>query len=160
RIPYTPLFRSAARRRRRGGRRGARRPRAALGAALPGARSGRPGGRRARAVGAGGAVAVITALVVALLALTAFAYVALPLISPRHADPPPDDTDPVLAGLQEEKTALLRAIAELDVRTDLTAERRERLRQRYETKAAATLKAIDARTAEIESRGRRAAGGA
>ena len=103
---------------------------------------------------------MITALVVALLALTAFAYVALPLISPRHADPLPDDTDPVLAGLQEEKTALLRAIAELDVRTDLTAERRERLRQRYEAKAAATLKAIDARTAEIESRGRRAAGGA
>ena len=40
---------------------------------------------------------MITFLVVALLALLAFAYVALPLLSPRHADPLPDDTDPVLA---------------------------------------------------------------
>ena len=106
---------------------------------------------------------MITFVVVALLALLAFAYVALPLLSPDHADPLPDDADPVLAGLQEEKTALLRAIAELDLRQDLAAERREQLRRRYEAKAAAAIKAIDARQAELAARRRRAgapAGGA
>lgn len=100
---------------------------------------------------------MITFLVVALLALLAFAYVALPLLSPRHADPLPDDTDPVLAGLQEEKAALLRAIAELEAREDLDPERRERLRLRYEAKAAAALKAIDARQAALAAGGWRGA---
>ncbi len=103
---------------------------------------------------------MITFVVVALLALLAFAYVALPLLSPGHADPLPDDTDPVLAGLREEKEALLRAIAELDAREDLAEERRERLRRRYEAKAAATLRAIDARRAELDARGRRGAAAA
>lgn len=98
---------------------------------------------------------MITFVAVALLALIAFAYAALPLLSPRHADPLPDDTDPVLAGLEEEKAALLRAIAELDAREDLAAERREQLRRRYEAKAAATIKALDARRAAVAARGRR-----
>ncbi len=97
---------------------------------------------------------MITVIVVALLALLVFAYVALPLISAAYTDPLPDDSDPVLTGLGEEKDALLRAIAELDTREDLTEERREQLRRRYEAKAAGTLKAIDARAAELAARGR------
>jgi tetratricopeptide (TPR) repeat protein len=99
---------------------------------------------------------VITFLAVAVLAVLAFAYAALPLISSRYTDPLPDDSDPVLTGLEEEKAALLRAIAELDLRTDLAPERREQLRTRYEAKAAATIKALDARRAELEGRGRKA----
>ena len=97
---------------------------------------------------------MITFLVVAVLALLAFAYVALPLIAPRHADPLPDATDPVLAGLRDEKAALLRAITELDERTDLQPERREQLRARYEAKAAAALRALDERAAELGARER------
>src|SRR5690606_40313540 len=139
----------------RGRGRGAGRPRAPGGGALPRARGGRPRGPRGREGRAGGPERVITFVAVALLALIAFAYAALPLLSPRHADPLPDDTDPVLAGLEEEKAALLRAIAELDAREDLAAERREQLRRRYEAKAAATIKALDARRAAVAARGRR-----
>lgn len=97
---------------------------------------------------------MITILLVAILAVLAFAYIALPLFAPRHADPLPDDTDPVLAGLGDEKAALLRAISELDERTDLSESRREQLRTRYEAKAAATIKAIDQREAELAARSR------
>lgn len=96
----------------------------------------------------------MTIVVVALLAVLAFAYVALPLIAPRHADPLPDYTDPVLAGLEDEKAALLRAITELDERTDLDPKRREELRARYEAKAAAAMRAIDERRAELGDRSR------
>ncbi|HEX7000281.1 MAG TPA: hypothetical protein VF164_01145, partial [Trueperaceae bacterium] len=97
---------------------------------------------------------MITFVVVAVLALLAFAYVALPLIAPRHADPLPDATDPVLAGLRDEKAALLRAITELDERSDLNPERREQLRARYEAKAAAAIRALDEREAELGARER------
>lgn len=95
---------------------------------------------------------MITLVIVAMLALLAFAYIALPLLAPKHTDPLPDDTDPVLAGLNDEKNALLRAITELDERTDLAPERREQLRTRYEAKAAAAIRAMDERQAELEAR--------
>lgn len=95
---------------------------------------------------------MITLLLVAVLAVLAFAYIALPLVAPRHADPLPDDSDPVLAGLSDEKAALLRAISELDDRTDLSEPRREQLRTRYEAKAAAAIKAMDQREEELAAR--------
>src|SRR5690606_37260281 len=143
-----------ARRRSDRGRDGTPHPGPPLAAPIPRTHRGgpcRPGARPVRA-GLGGDL--ITFLVVAVLALLAFAYVALPLIAPRHADPLPDATDPVLAGLRDEKAALLRAITELDERTDLPPERREQLRARYEAKAAAALRALDERAAELGARER------
>ena len=97
---------------------------------------------------------MLTAILIGALALIAFAYVALPLLAPNQADPLPDDRDPVLVDLQEEKAALFRAIRELDARTDLAPERREQLRARYEAKAAKVLRAIDDREAELAGRAR------
>lgn len=93
-----------------------------------------------------------TAIVLTLLALLLLGYVALPLVFPGQSDPLPSRRDPVLEELREEKEALLRAIRELDGRTDLPAARRAELRQRYEAKAAQTLRAID--DAEAERAGR------
>lgn len=98
---------------------------------------------------------MLTFVLIALLALIAFAYVALPLLVPGQADPLPDDRDPVLAGLRDERDALYRAIKELDARDDLAPERREQLRQRYEARAAQTLKAIDQRNLELQHGPRR-----
>ena len=97
---------------------------------------------------------MLTAILIGALALIAFAYVALPLLAPNQADPLPDDRDPVLVDLQEEKAALFRAIRELDARGDLAPERREQLRARYEAKAAKVLRAIDDREAELAGRAR------
>ncbi len=97
---------------------------------------------------------MLTAVLIAVLAVIAFAYVALPLLAPNQTDPLPDDRDPLLVDLQEEKAALFRAIRELDQRTDLAAARREELRARYEAKAARVLRAIDDREAELAGRAR------
>lgn len=88
-------------------------------------------------------------LFVALLAALLFAYLAIPLLFPRQADPLPDLRDPVVQDLEEERDALLRAIRELDARTDLPEARREALRGRYEAKAAKVLRALDERQGEV-----------
>lgn len=88
---------------------------------------------------------MLTGLFIGLLVLIAFFYAALPLLAPGQADPLPDDRDPQLVDLTEEKDALLRAIRELDAREDLPLERRRQLHERYEAKAAKVLTAIDAR---------------
>lgn len=95
---------------------------------------------------------MLTLLIIALLALIAFAYVALPLLVPSQADPLPDYSDPVLSGLRDERDALYLAIKELEGRSDLPAERREQLRVRYEARAAATLHAIDERNLEVQGK--------
>jgi mono/diheme cytochrome c family protein len=88
---------------------------------------------------------MLTTVLIVLLGVALFAYVALPLILPGSADPLPADRDPVTADLEEEKAALFRAIRELDAREDLSAERHEQLRARYEAKAARVLRALDER---------------
>ncbi len=98
---------------------------------------------------------MLTAIVIAALALIAFIYVAIPLLLPDQVDPLPDQRDSVLVDLAEEKTALLRAIRELDNRADLPLERRRLLHQRYEAKAAKVIVAIDEREATLASRGRK-----
>lgn len=82
-------------------------------------------------------------VIIVLLALILFALVVLPLLVPSYRDPLPDTRDPVLLDLEEEREALFRAIRELDAREDLSAERREALRQRYEAKAAKVLRRLD-----------------
>ncbi len=96
---------------------------------------------------------MITGILVGLLALALLGFVAVPLLAPDQADPLPEEGDPVLQELREEKQALLRAITELDGRTDLPVARREELRNRYEAKAARTMRALD--EAEAERRGER-----
>lgn len=91
----------------------------------------------------------ITVIFIALLALVAFAYVAVPLIFPAISDPLPDDRDPVLVDMGEERDALFAAIAELDAREDLPAERRATLHDRYEAKAAQVITRMEARRAEL-----------
>lgn len=95
---------------------------------------------------------MLTTLLIVLLALIAFAYVSLPLLFPAQADPLPDDRDPLLTDLQEERDALFRAIRELDHRGDIAAERLAELRARYQAKAAKTLEAIDARQQALAGR--------
>src|SRR5690606_23858645 len=95
-------------------------------------------------------------LVVALAAI-AFAYVVVPLVLPAQADPLPDDRDPILTDLQEERDALYRAIRELDSREDIAPQRLAELRSRYEAKAAKTLQALDARQQELSGRAPRPA---
>lgn len=92
-----------------------------------------------------------TALIV-LLAIVLTGLVALPLAAPGQADPLPDDRDPDLLDLQEERDALLGAIRELDARDDLPAARRDELRARYEAKAARVLRSLDERSDELEGR--------
>ncbi|ADI13549.1 tetratricopeptide repeat protein [Truepera radiovictrix] len=87
-------------------------------------------------------------LFVLLLAALLFAYLAIPLLFPRQSDPLPDLRDPVTQDLEEERDALLRAIRELDARTDLPEARRAALRGRYEAKAAKVLRALDERQRE------------
>lgn len=88
---------------------------------------------------------MLTVLLIVLLGLALFVYVAMPLLNPRGADPLPVEHDPVATDLEEEKLALFRAIRELDGRDDLATERREQLRARYEAKAARVLRALDER---------------
>ncbi|MEX2541822.1 MAG: c-type cytochrome [Trueperaceae bacterium] len=91
---------------------------------------------------------MLTSVIIILLALALFGYVALPLLNPRGADPLPPERDPVTSDLEEEKAALFRAIQELDSREDLPPERRAQLRARYEAKAARVLRTLDERPDE------------
>lgn len=101
---------------------------------------------------------MLTSAIVVLLLLLTLAYAAVPLFARRAVDPLPDDRDPLLVDLEEERDALLRAIRELDGRADLEAPRREALRARYEAKAAQVLRALEARrTSEASGRHERAA---
>ncbi len=95
---------------------------------------------------------MLTTIVIGLLVLIAFFYVAIPLLAPDQVDPLPDDRDPHLVDLTEEKAALLRAIQELDARVDLPEDRRRQLHERYEAKAAKVLTAIDEREAALAAR--------
>lgn len=97
---------------------------------------------------------MLTGILIGALALIAFLYVAVPLLAPGQSDPLPDDRDPVLVDLAEERDALFRAIRELDAREDLPLERRQQLHERYEAKAAKVLVALEKR--ENELKGRRA----
>jgi mono/diheme cytochrome c family protein len=67
----------------------------------------------------------------------------VPLFSRKAVDPLPDDRDPVVVDLEEERDALLLAIRELDGRLDLPDARREALRARYEAKAAQVLRTLE-----------------
>lgn len=95
---------------------------------------------------------MLTVIAVVALALITVTYAAVPLLARRQVDPLPDDRDPRLVDLEEERDALLRAIRELDARSDLSAERRDALRARYESKAARVLKALEAQHASVDSR--------
>ncbi len=94
---------------------------------------------------------MLTSVIVVLLLLVTLAYAAIPLLARKAVDPLPDDRDPVLVDLEEERDALLRAIRELDGRTDLEASRREALRARYEAKAGQVLRVLEDRRASPES---------
>lgn len=90
---------------------------------------------------------MLTTVLIIVLALLVVTYAALPLLGPRSLlDPLPNDRDPLLADLEEERDTLLRAIRELEGRHDLAPERRDALRARYEAKAALSLKALEAET--------------
>lgn len=91
---------------------------------------------------------MLTLILVVLLVLVTVSYAVVPLLAPRQVDPLPDDRDPVTVDLEEERDALLRAIRELDAREDLSGERRDRLRARYEAKAAQVLRSLEERKAQ------------
>jgi len=95
---------------------------------------------------------VLTTVFVTLLILIAVAYAAVPLLFPRQADALPDERDPELLDLEEERDSLFRAIRELDARDDMPSAQRDALRARYEAKAAAVLRAIDQRNADLKGR--------
>lgn len=88
---------------------------------------------------------MLTAIIVLALLLITLSYAVVPLFAQRQVDPLPDDRDPVTVDLEEERDALLRAIRELDARADLGQERRDRLRARYEAKAAQVLRSLEER---------------
>ena len=91
----------------------------------------------------------MTVVFIVVLAFLLFTYLAIPLLVPGQADKLPDLRDPVTQDLEEERDALLRAIRELEARTDLPQARRDALRARYEAKAAKVLRALDERPAEV-----------
>ncbi len=93
---------------------------------------------------------MLTSIIIILLAILFFAYVAIPLLFPSQTDKLPDLRDPIKQDLEEERDALFRAIKELELRTDLAVSRREQLRARYEAKAAKVLRSLDDRTAELK----------
>lgn len=95
---------------------------------------------------------MLTGILIGALALIAFLYVVLPLVAPGQTDPLPDDRDPVLVDLGEEKDALFHAIRELNAREDLPLERRQHLHDRYEAKAAKVLARIDEREKVLAGR--------
>ncbi len=99
---------------------------------------------------------MLSVMLLVLLAVVIFAYVALPLIVPNYADPLPNMRDPVEEDLEEERDALIKAIRELDSRSDLPQERRDSLRARYEAKAAKTLRALDEYNARDKGNRKRA----
>ncbi|MDF1521440.1 MAG: c-type cytochrome [Trueperaceae bacterium] len=88
---------------------------------------------------------MLTSVIVVLLVLVTLAYAVVPLFVRKGVDPLPDDRDPVVVDLEEERDALLLAIRELDGRLDLPAARREALRARYEAKAAQVLRTLEQR---------------
>ena len=90
----------------------------------------------------------MTVIFIVVLAALLFIYLAIPLLVPGQADKLPDLRDPVTQDLEEERDALLRAIRELEARTDLPEARRDALRARYEAKAAKVLRALDERPAQ------------
>ncbi len=96
---------------------------------------------------------MLTLVLVLLLSLIAVAYAAVPLLAPGQTDPLPDERDPELLDLEEERESLFRAIREVDARDDMSEARRDALRARYEAKAATVLRAIDQRQAELAGRG-------
>lgn len=85
---------------------------------------------------------MVTTLIL-VLALVFLAVLALPFFTRQLTEPLPDTSDPVRRDLEEERDALLRAIHELGERGDLSEERREHLRGRYEAKAARVLEQLD-----------------
>lgn len=93
---------------------------------------------------------MLTVIIIVLLALIFFTYVAIPLIFPGQSDRLPDSRDPIKQDLEEERDALFRAIKELDARNDLAQTRRDQLRARYEAKAAKVLRALDERQLELK----------
>jgi hypothetical protein len=93
---------------------------------------------------------VLTMILILVLVLVAVLYAAVPLVAPRQVDPLPDERDPVLQDLEEDREALFRAIRELEARLDVAPEQREQLRARYEAKAAVVLRAIDDRRAVLD----------
>jgi tetratricopeptide (TPR) repeat protein/cytochrome c553 len=86
---------------------------------------------------------MLSIVLIVILALVMFIYLAIPLLVPSYADPLPSTRDPVAEDLEEERDALIHAIRELDNRQDLAQERRDELRARYEAKAARVLRALD-----------------
>jgi cytochrome c-type biogenesis protein CcmH/NrfG len=82
-------------------------------------------------------------IIVILLALVLLSYALIPLLFPLQADRLPSYKDPLLQDLEEERDALFRAIRELESREDLSPERREQLKTRYEAKAANVLRQLD-----------------
>lgn len=98
---------------------------------------------------------MLTTIIVTLLAILTLAYAAAPLIGRRpYVDPLPDESDPLLADLEEERDALLRAVREVEGRSDLAPERRDALRSRYEAKAAITLKKLEETRATLATSNR------
>ncbi len=99
----------------------------------------------------------MTTVFIIVLAVLLFIYLAVPLLVPGQTDTLPDLRDPVTQDLEEERDALLRAIRELDARTDLPEARRDALRTRYEAKTAKVLRALDERpVSSVDTRTRRA----
>ena len=90
----------------------------------------------------------MTAVFIIVLAVLLFVYLVIPLVVPGQTDRLPSLRDPVTQDLEEERDALLRAIRELDARTDLPEARRDALRTRYEAKTAKVLRALDERPAQ------------
>lgn len=95
---------------------------------------------------------MLTFVFVTLLVLIAVTYAAVPLLAPRQVDALPDERDPELLDLEEERESLFRAIREVDARHDMPEARRDALRARYEAKAAGVLRSIDQRQAELAGR--------
>lgn len=99
----------------------------------------------------------MTLLAIIIIALALLGLIIAPLLNRNLADPLPDLRDPVLVDLEEERDALLRAIRELEERHDLSRDRRDQLRTRYEAKAARVLRQLDERTAAPQRQPRPAA---
>lgn len=86
---------------------------------------------------------MLSIVLIVILAVVMFVYLAIPLLAPSYADPLPNTRDPIAENLEEERDALIHAIRELDNRSDLAQTRRDELRARYEAKAARVLRALD-----------------
>lgn len=83
------------------------------------------------------------AFVAVFIGLLLLIALILPYLDRRLNDPVPLHDDPLAQDLGEERDALFDAIRELEARDDLSDERRQQLRARYEAKAARTLERLD-----------------